>query len=381
MAADGPVSTTERRARVILSRVVEPGDVDACRLVEEFSAAALVTRLSGGDIGGGAKVQGWAQRLAATDVDALLHTASRVGARYVCPGDHEWPPGLADLHRCESQSRDRQASVPFGLWVRGDADLAGCVRSAVSMVGARSATEYGEHVAAELAYGCVESGLAVVSGAAYGIDASAHRGALAAGGTTCAVTACGIDRAYPAAHTDLLDRIAASGVVVTEAAPGCVPTRSRFLVRNRLIAALTAGTVVVEAALRSGSLNTARWAQDLGRGVMGVPGPVTSKLSGGVHQLLRQPETLLVTDAAEIVEHVSPVGSGLAPSKSGPVSARDGIGARARLVLDAVPKQRPAAVESIARAAGLATEEASRWIADLHARGLVTGSASGWRLP
>ena len=196
----------------------------------------------------------------------------------------------------------------------------------MAIVGARASTDYGDHVSGSLAAGCVARGWSIVSGGAYGIDAAAHRGALAGGGTTVAVLASGIDRLYPAGHGGLLDEVAATGLLVSEAAPGCPPSRSRFLVRNRLIAALSQGTVVVEAALRSGSLNTARWARDLSRPLMGVPGPVTSMMSAGVHELLRQPETVLVTDADEVLELVSPIGTTPAPVKQGPVGDRDALG-------------------------------------------------------
>ncbi len=131
--------------------------------------------------------------------------------------------------------------------------MAGLVGTAVAVVGARASTDYGDHVAGSLAAGCVAGGWSIVSGGAYGIDAAAHRGALAAEGTTVAVLASGIDRLYPVGHGGLLEEVAATGLLVSEAAPGCPPSRTRFLVRNRLIAALSRGTVVVEAALRSGS--------------------------------------------------------------------------------------------------------------------------------
>jgi DNA processing protein len=194
------------------------------------------------------------------------------------------------------------------------------------------------------------------------------------------VLAGGIDNLYPVGNTKLLEQVCTSGLLVSEAAPGCAPSKSRFLVRNRLIAALGQGTVVVEAALRSGALNTARWALDLGREVMGVPGPVTSRASGGVHELLRQPGTLLVTDALEMIEHVSPVGEGLAPRKSGIVRQLDLFAQGGRLVLDHTPKQIPARAESIARSAGLTAAEARSHLSTLQGAGLVVERPDGWML-
>ena len=181
-----------------------------------------------------------------------------------------------------------------------------------------------------------------MSGAAFGIDQAAHRGALASRGPTVAVLACGADRAYPAAHRSLIDYIAEVGLVVSEAAPGCAPTRIRFLARNRLIAALPAATVVVEAAVRSGALNTANWAAGLGRTVMGVPGPVTSARRPGSHQLIRARDALLVTSGEEVLEAVGADGRLRLADPREPESPRDRLSAGERQVLDAVPLVRAA---------------------------------------
>ncbi len=374
-----PADHKERRARILLSRVCEPGDADACRLVREHSAAALVERLSSGQIPS-EKARDWAERVPSTDVDALLRAAEHEGARYVLPGDSEWPACLDDLQLFENEVGERRASAPFGLWIRGRGDLSALSAQAVSIVGARAATAYGAHVAGDLAIETAERSFTVVSGGAYGIDAAAHRGALAADRPTVAVLAGGIDRLYPQGNKDLLRRITERGVVVTEAAPACTPTKSRFLVRNRLIAALSLGTVVVEAALRSGSLNTARWARDLSRHVMGVPGPVTSRLSAGVHQLLRQPEAVLVTDASEVVEQLSPVGTGLAAAKRGPVHVQDGLDLRSLQLLDAVPKFSGATTASIAGVAGLRHDDVVGRLDELRCLGLVIVEEGRWRL-
>lgn len=373
------IDAGERRARILLSRVCEPGDADVCRLVREHSAAALVERL-GCDALPGNKARDWAERLPTADVDAMLRAAEHEDARYIVPGDPDWPAPLGDLELLEDETGERRAGAPFGLWVRGHGDLAALSTAAVAMVGARAATAYGEHVAGDLAIGTAQRGFTVVSGGAYGIDVAAHRGALAADRPTIAVLAGGIDRMYPQGNKDVLRRITELGVVVAEAAPGCVPTKSRFLIRNRLIAGLSLGTVVIEAALRSGSLNTARWARDLNRHVMGVPGPVTSRLSSGVHQLLRQPEAVLVTDAAEVIEQLSPAGTGLAAVKSGPVHVQDQLDPRSLQVLDAVPKFSGATTSSIAGVAGVAHTDVVSRLAGLRDLGLVVVEQGRWRL-
>jgi len=176
----------------------------------------------------------------------------------------------------------------------------------VAIVGARAATAYGTHVCTEIAGALAASGWTVVSGAAYGIDAAAHRAALAAGGTTIAVLACGPDVAYPRAHADLLDAIAAQGAVISEWPPGTAPGRWRFLLRNRVVAALAGGTVVIEAGARSGTISTARHAERLGRPLMAVPGPVTSPASAGCHQLIRDCSAVCVTSAADVIAEIPP---------------------------------------------------------------------------
>jgi DNA processing protein len=380
----------ERRARMVLSTVVEPGDADACRLVREHSACELLTKLrsragssavrSASSSSSSSKVATWAQRAAATDDDALTGAAAGASARYVCPGDDEWEPALDDLARLEDDPGDRRGGAPFGLWLRGGGSLRELTRRCVAIVGARRSTPYGEHVASGLAFDAASRAFTVVSGGAYGIDAAAHRAALSSGAATLAVLAGGVDNLYPAGNSTLLGEVAVHGLLVSEAPPGCVPSRSRFLVRNRLIAALSQGTVVVEAALRSGALNTARWALDLGRGVMGVPGPVTSRTSAGVHELLRQPGTLLVTDALEMIEHVSPAGVGLAPRKSGPPRPVDRLEGVSRRILEATPMLSGAPAESIALAAGVRPGEVGSHLARLRDAGLVAERADGWAL-
>ncbi len=368
----------ERDARMVLSRVVEPGDPDACRLVHQLSAKVVLDRLRAGRLTS-AKAVGWSERLPQADADTYRRIADRIGARYVMPGDSEWPDRVSDLEALIG-AEDRRAGVPFGLWLRGPLRLAAACDRSVAVVGSRASTAYGDHVAAAVSAGCSDAGYLVISGGAFGIDAAAHRGALTGPARTLAVLACGIDRLYPAANSDLLLEIAGVGLLVSEAAPGCVPTKSRFLVRNRLIAALSQGTVVVEAAVRSGSLSTARWARDLGRGVMGVPGPVTSALSVGVHELLRQPETMLVTDHHEVVDFVGPIGEAPAPQRRGDTRPWDDLDDDGRRLLDAVPRATPARAEAIARAAGIAAAVVPRLLADLEGRGLVSGEPGGrWR--
>jgi DNA processing protein len=222
----------------------------------------------------------------------------------------------------------------------------------------------------------------VVSGGAFGIDAAAHRGAMAAEAPTVAVLACGVDRPYPAAHGALFHRIAETGLLVSEWPPGCAPLRHRFLVRNRLIAALTRGTVVVEAAARSGAQATARRAQQLGRQVLVVPGPVTSAMSVGCHELLREEElgATLVASAAHVISAVGRIGDDLATSAVRPSSPRDGLSDLAARVLDACPVRTGVSPERLASVAGCDVLEVLRVLPALELADLVQWTGTGWRL-
>ena len=375
-AVPGPGSEDERLARAALSRLAEPGDPRMAALVAELGATRVHRHLAEErDVGG--VLTDVASRLQEIRPERDLEQAERRGIRFVVPGDAEWPVRLGDLDHCD-QVQDRGGS-PLGLWVRGPLRLGDLV-SPVAVVGSRSATTYGADVAGEIGAHLGGLGACVVSGAAFGIDQAAHRGALAARGPTVAVLACGVDRAYPAAHKNLLDHIGGHGAIVSELAPGCSPTRLRFLSRNRVIAALSVGTVIVVAAVRSGALNTANWTDRLSRALMGVPGPVTSAPSQGVHQLLRAGSATLVTRGAEVAELVGAAGDHLTTDGRTPERSRDRLRPREAQVLDAVPVARPARADSISRTAGIGLVEVQRLLGRLRDRGLVERGPAGWTL-
>ncbi|MGW5662101.1 DNA-processing protein DprA [Streptomyces sp. NPDC003758] len=359
-------------ARILLTRIIEPGDEVAGRWLRERGPEELARRLrEGGRRLPGVTDKRWAgllARAARAEPERDWAAARDAGMRFVCPGTAEWPAQLDDL----GDGR------PIGLWVRGGPSLRMWALKSVALVGARACTEYGAHIAGTLAADLAERGWVVVSGGAYGVDGAAHRGALGAGGATVAVLACGVDRPYPRGHSRLIGRIADQGLVVGELPPGEHPTPSRFIVRNRVIAALTRGTVVVEAAHRSGSLVTARAAGRLGRFVMGVPGPVTSGLSAGVHELLRG-EALLVTDAADVVELVGDMGA-LAPDRRGPVLPRDLLEPAARRILAALPARGTACAAEIARGALTTQDDAVGRLYELRSLGFVERHGDGWKL-
>lgn len=366
----------ERLARVALSALGEPGDPRLADLVTAHGPVAIRDRLLGDHDVSDLQTDPAARR-SVTDPERTLAEAARLGLRFVVPGDEEWPAQLDDL--AAAPPLQRRGGVPLGLWVRGPVRLDQLAGS-VAVVGSRSATTYGADVAAEIAAAVAEAGRSVVSGAAFGIDQAGHRGALAGGGATVAVLACGADRVYPAAHRQLLDHIGGYGAIVSEALPGWSPTRLRFLARNRIIAALSVGTVVVEAAVRSGALNTANWATRLNRHLLGVPGPVTSGPSQGVHQLIRSGAATLVTSGAEVLEAVGAAGEHLPAEPTGPGRSRDRLTTRQQQLLDAVPVATPAGTLSIARTAGLSPVEVATELERLEELGLVEADRNGWRL-
>jgi DNA processing protein len=314
-------------------------------------------------------MQRWGARLGEAPTAATLAAWRQQGIRLLVPGDPEWPGQLDVLGDVR----------PWALWVRGNADLRyACLRS-VSVVGSRAATGYGSYVAGEMAGLLATHGWSVVSGGAYGIDGWAHRGALAGDGVTIAVLASGVDRPYPPGHGELFQAIAGQGALVSEWPPGRRPTRAGFLVRNRVIAALTRGTVVVEAALRSGALNTARHARDQGRPLMAVPGPVTSEQSAGCHQIMRDWGAICVTGARDVMDVLAFPGDGVPPPPGGAILPRDALDPMAARVLDAVPARASHGPARIAAAAGVDFDTALSCLGVLAAGGFVERTGRGWR--
>lgn len=358
----------QRLAVATLIRIAEPADAKVGEALERLGAQDLIAAIQSGT-GGLSHGRALRLRLEAVDGAAEFARAAQVGARLVLPGEPDWPTQLDDLGPVR----------PYGLWVRGTESLRPALLRSVAMVGARGASAYGVHVATELAAGVAERGWTVVSGAALGIDSAAHRGALASGGTTIAVLAGGVDVLYPPSNAALIERIVDSGVVLSEAAFGAPPVRHRFLTRNRVIAALTRGTVVVEAAMRSGAATTARWADELGRTLMAVPGPVTSMVSAGSNDLLRSRQAVAVTRATEVIEDLGRLGDDLAPARRREARPHDALPERLAGVIEVLPARRPMPVAQVAAECGLDAAQAQARLGELAVLGMVERVEGGWR--
>ncbi|MFE9205841.1 DNA-processing protein DprA [Micromonospora sp. NPDC007230] len=376
-------------ARVALTWLAEPGTRSVHRLVEQLGPVAALDLLLDGGAPDRALRAAVDARSTSDDARAVAEQAlartERLGARVITPEDDEWPAGVADLRRLLLPGAERRVDLetapPLCFWVRGAWPLGQALERSVAVVGARAATPYGTHVATELGYGLADRDWTVVSGGAFGIDSAAHRGALTAGGRTVAVLACGVDRPYPMGNAALFDRIAETGLLVSEWMPGADPLRPRFLIRNRVIAAGTLGTVLVEAAARSGATQTLNRAIGVGRPGMVVPGPVTSAMSVGAHELLREhSKARLVTGVAHVLEEVGRIGYDLAPPARAPERLRDQLDDEAAQVLEVLPRRKPVSLESVAARAGVDLRTAMRKLSMLEELALVVRRDAGYAL-
>jgi DNA processing protein len=392
----------DRFARATWTGIAEPGDRMAGLVVETLGAAdaldAIVARWPAQQWAAAVRhagvddvpdvefqhaIERWQPRLKSATALLALKQAARYAARLLTPDAEGWPAGLSDL----------ELHAPIALWVRGtDATLA-ALGTSIALVGARAATGYGEHVAMEASAGLVDRGYAIVSGAAYGIDGMAHRAALASQGQTVAILAGGVDRFYPSGHEALLTRIASEGAVISELPCGSPPTKWRFLQRNRLIAAASQATVVLEAGWRSGSLNTAGHAAQLGRPLGAVPGPVTSVASAGCHRLIREFNAELVTSAEQMAELVS--GSHSEPGETTEPAERADLIERSRTrsrdrssvvdptpdqirVLDALSVRSPREAGDVAARAGLSIASVQSILGGLEIEEMASEKERGW---
>lgn len=366
------MSVSDREARWSLACVSEPGDVRLQQLLLHEGPVEVWRSLEK------SRAESvWARRRQGFNFASVRKLESVFRLRFITPEDAEWPERLNDLKLAVVGDF---GGAPLGLWLRGPGDLGQLCGPAISIVGSRAATHYGETVAAELAAELAEQRQTIVSGGAYGIDACAHRGALAVDGRTVCVQACGVDQPYPRGNKRIFDELVTDHLVVSELPPGLHPTRSRFLARNRIIAALGEGTLIVEAAVRSGARNTVSWANNLGRQVMAVPGPVQSAMSETPHQLIRDQEAILVANADQVRELVAPVGQDMLPFPRGAERVIDGLDEIESVIFEAVPGRGGVQASELCLRSGFDLLTVLTTLASLEERRLVHAPDGLWKL-
>ncbi|MGA4669876.1 DNA-processing protein DprA [Propionibacteriaceae bacterium Y1923] len=362
----------DRTARACLTGVVDPADPRLVGLLRKEGAPAVweALRAAGGKTP-------WQRRAEAFDLDRSLSLVRHADLRFLVPGDPGWPTSWQVLDG--DVSHRGMGGSPVGIWVTGPADPARLIDRSITVVGSRAATRYGTHVAGGLGADLAELGWTVLSGGAYGIDASAHRGALTVDGATVAVLAGGLDQWYPRGNSSLLEQVAANHLVISEVAPGGRPTKKGFLARNRLLAAGGRVTVLVEAAHRSGALNTVGWAHEMVRTVMAVPGPVTSALSQGPNDLVRNQQATLVCTAAQVVHDLV-----IEPDQPRPPAQPrllDGLDHDELAVREALPCRGSLPAPMVAGHTGMTVPEVLGALAALELQGLVKRLPDGtWAL-
>lgn len=281
----------EVEASLALFANIEGGHTFWSNQISDFGSLVVYEKLLSGGYDQ-IKFEKLITNLRATNLVQIRDSLEKSGSIFLTPQSPEWPVSLNDLN-----------AIPIGLVVKGDVSV--LTDKSLAIVGTRNPTPYGVRIAGDFAAGFIDREWSIVSGGAYGIDSAAHKGALIAEGRTIAVLAAGIDVAYPAGNARLFAEIAENGALVSEVLPGSHAIPSRFLTRNRIIAALAQATLVVEAAFRSGSLRTARDAAELMRPVMAIPGPISAPTSEGCHRLIGERAAEIVTSVTDAVELVS----------------------------------------------------------------------------
>ena len=359
------------------SLICEPGDMIAGLLradlgpieslilvIKGADAASIVKQLSNDQSPNLTKtltecLEVWRRRVRQADVFRSLEILRRIGGTLVTPQSSYWPEQLNDL----------QSGAPAALWLLGDPKRLLELSESVAVVGSRIVSEYGKAVTKDVVNTLVKDGKPIVSGGAIGIDAVSHQRTLELKGLTLAVMAGGIDRLYPTQNLELFKQIAKTGLIISEVAPGVSPTKWRFLQRNRLIAALSQATVVIEAGFRSGTINTAGHANELGRPVGAVPGPINSVRSAGCHQLIKDGRAQLISVPSDLKE--------LCGESDYFEKDFTSLGHWELRALDSLGDQERSIAE-VSKVSGLTSFEAKTGLNRLAKLGLATPTSNGW---
>ncbi|MBM7050901.1 DNA-processing protein DprA [Rothia sp. ZJ1223] len=388
-----PETTTNstQRARAIIMRAVEPQDHIAHALIESQGVEKTAHILSGREkltshlteelIGDTTlepeqffkqltdRIERCGRKLSTYNPDHELHFAPKIGAWLCTPEDDDWPQSLNDFGY----------ATPFALWGRGDRNRLNELKEARSLavVGSRDISAYGRSATQHLAGELAQAGLTIVSGGAFGIDAVAHTSALATGTSqlpTVALMAGGLDSLYPKHNENLLHQVIEQGLILSEVPMGLAPTRWRFLQRNRLIAGLSRGTIIVEARWRSGALNTANHTLELGRTVYAVPGSIFSPSSEGCHRLLKDGLATVLTNAQDLIQEMTqslPVQSSAFP-EANLGDTTDTLDSTERFVWDALPVRRTMSIEELSSTTSLPARTLMVTLSKLHAHSLAS---------
>lgn len=365
---DQALESSERMARLGLCAVIDSPDERLRSCLNQYSVVELWEQLRKGY-----GYESWQRRAKALNFKELERQVKKYHLRFVIPGDLEWPLQLEDLENC--QLIQGFGGVPIGLFLAGNGNLAEISAKSVAIVGARAASLYGMEIATDFGYELSELGYGIISGGAYGIDAAAHRGAVAAGKTTVAVMAGGVVESYPRGNKALFNLIEENGLLISEIPPLSHPTRYRFLARNRLIAALSQGTVIIEGMARSGASNTANWANTLGREVMAIPGLISSPTSVTPHQLIRDGGATLVTSVAEVTELLEPLK--ITPMIS-ETTEYDLLTSDEKLVYEAFPARGVVSLDQLVVESGLSVSRVLRSLEKLSQKKLAKEQRDGW---
>ncbi len=388
----------KRAARITLMRCADPEDSTVHHLIENFGPCLPAALLRGSvtldnralkdaiahsvesDTDSylrslNQKIQRWGKRASIATAEYEFEFATKIGAWVCTPEDADWPTGVNDYGY----------SAPYALWGRGDRERLRAYKESrsIAVVGSRDISAYGtsatQHIAGDLA----ANGLTVISGGAFGIDAAAHASALATGSSelpTIAFMAGGIDTLYPKHNESLLKQVIDNGLIFSEVALGQNPTRWRFLQRNRLIAGLARATVIVEARWRSGALNTAHHAMEIGRDVYAVPGSIFSPNSEGCHRLLNDNLARVLTHADQLVQDF--VGDNLTHEQTtafqleNPVHTLDNLNGAERIIWDALPIRRTMSIEELCSVTGHCAKDVMKTLARLRHQALALQDAT-----
>lgn len=360
-------SLTDDEARLVLSWITDHIDPTLARAIDSRGAKTALEVITTSSAARPSERRRIARLNQIHSIAQLKKELERNKIEFLTPQSEFWPGQLNDL----------ELSAPIGLFIRGDKKT--LLDTSVAIVGTRNASSYGSRITQELAYELATFGFTIVSGGAFGIDVIAHHSTLLAKGATICVQANGLDNFYPRANGELITRIIQNGAVVSEYPPGRTPNKSQFLDRNRIIAALAGGVVVVEAPRISGSLSTANHANKLSRMVMAFPGEVTSENSLGTNELIKTKQAEIITGYQDVVELLSPLGQAPIPIQEiANSSIFDSLSDKSKLVFETLPLRGGFEIAEIVNRSGLDRVEVISAITELEIYAAIKKSRTGW---